>query len=61
MCAHCGGRLLSVEHIMGHCINFLNQRQRYHLNGKFMDVILGDEFDVDSHVGYLQAVKDFDM
>ena len=42
VCVHCD-RLLSVEYIMVHCSKFLDQRRRYCLDDKFVDVILGDE------------------
>ena len=58
-CAHCD-RVLSVEHILVHCSMFLNQRRRYHLDGKSMAEILGDEINVDTLVEYLHAIKFFD-
>ena len=54
-------RLLPVEHILIHCSKFQNQQQRYHLEGKSIDVILGDDADVGSLVGYLQAIKVFSI
>ena len=59
VCAHCD-RVLSVEHILVHCAMFLNQRRRYHLDGKSIAEILGDEINVDTLVEYLHAIKFFD-
>ena len=57
-CVHCGC-VLSVEHILVHCSMFLNQRRRFHLDGKSVAEILGDEIDVDNLVGYLQSISIF--
>ena len=55
VCAHCD-RLLSVEHILVRCLKFVNQRRRYHLDDKSVADILGDDLEIDSLVGYLQAI-----
>ena len=55
VCAHCD-RLLSVEHILVHYSKFQN-----HLSGKSIDAILDDDVDVGSLVGYLQALKIFNI
>ena len=34
--------LLSVEHILVHCPNFIDKRIRYHIDGKWLAKILGD-------------------
>ena len=57
-CAHCDG-LLSVEHILVHCSKFLSQRRKYHLDGKSVADILGDDVNVDTLVGYLQDIEVF--
>ena len=54
-------KLLSIEHIMMQCSEFLNQWQRYHFDSKSTDDILGDGVDIDTLVGYLQAIKNFNI
>ena len=58
VCDHCDC-LLSVDHILVHCLKFVNQRQRYHLNGKSIAEILGDGVDVDALLGYLHEIDVF--
>ena len=51
--------VLSVEHILVHCSKFVNQRQRYHLNGKSVAEILADSVDVESLMAYLHEINVF--
>ena len=56
-CDHCD-HLLSVEHILVHCPNYLQQRRKHRLSNKTIKEILDDEVDIDNLILFL---KDIDL
>ena len=55
VCARCG-LPMSVEHILVHCPNFDNHRRRYHMRGKQINEILGEEVDIPALTGFLNSI-----
>ena len=51
--------VLSVEHILVHCSRYIDQRQRFHLDGKCLAAILDDGADIHALVGFLKCIKLF--
>ena len=56
-CEHCGVPL-TVEHILVDCSHLQEKRSLYHLHGKPLEIILGDDANVDNIMNFL---KDADL
>ena len=55
-CEHCQV-LLSVEHILVDCTAFHSERVLYHLNGKSIELILGEDCDVEDIMNFLKDIE----
>ena len=58
VCARCDSPL-SVEHILVHCPQYSNERQKFNLAGKCIGEILGDDVDVLALMSFLKSLRIF--
>ena len=58
VCAYCG-RVLTVEHILVHCKQYMAERCNANLNNKDIIEILGDNVDVEGVMGFLKKIGIF--
>ena len=45
---------LTIEHILVDCAMFCGERSLYHLDGKSVDVLLGEDSDVENIMNFLR-------
>ena len=57
-CDHCH-TLLTVEHILVHCVKYHDERHQYHLDGKLIEEILSEYVDLDKLMGFLKEIDLF--
>ena len=56
MCDHCQVQL-TIEHILVDCTAFVEKRRIYHLDGKSLDILLGDDINVQDIMNFLKDIN----
>ena len=56
VCEHCQMQL-SVEHILIHCTHLQEKRRFYHMDGKQIEEILGDDSNIEDVISFLKDTE----